>query len=674
MSSSDRSKYGTPDVVLDVETYRDYWMVGFMSTVTEKLVQYEMYPGHPLNIPKLRAIMMRRGTMSFNGDNYDIPMIFLALKVAETKSPEEACLILKVASDRIIGGLKPWHFWDAYGMRRPRIDHVDLFNVAPGQASLKIYGGRVHSKKIQDLPIDPGSSISPEDRLNLLKYNHNDLLVTADLREDLIPQLELRCRMSKEYDYDLRSKSDAQIAETVISRTLEQVTGNRPVKPGFKAGMGFKYRPPGYIQFRTETMIEVMDIIAETDFVVSDKGKVLLPKSISENRIHIGDSVYRMGIGGLHSSEEKVSHRSDKEFFIVDRDVASYYPAIILNQKLYPKHLGSEFLSVYRAIVKQRLKAKRDGDKVTADSLKITINGSFGKFGSQYSTLYSPELLIQVTLSGQLSLLMLIETLECEGIQVISANTDGVVIKCRHERRDDLDRIVADWEATTGFDTEESEYHAIYSRDVNNYIAIKNDGGVKLKGAYAKAGLQKNPTNQICVEAVSDWLTQGAEIEDTIYDCKDVRKFVSVRQVQGGAVKRHGAIPIPLHETKEELIEEAGMSIQPHRLLRWGWDEEHLHTTGEAYKLALKHFTKFEHEDYLGKAIRWVYAKDIEGPIQYKTDSRIVPRSYGAKPVMDLSDYNVPEDLDYQWYIDESYSILRDIGCPEDMIARDPLI
>lgn len=170
------------------------------------------------------------------------------------------------------------------------------------------------------------------------------------------------------------------------------------------------------------------------------------------------------------------------------------------------------------------------------------------------------------------------------------------------------------------------------------------------------------------------WLTEGVEIEDTVYGCDDVRKFISVRQVQGGAVKRHGAIPIPLHETKEELIEQAGMSLREHRLVRWGWNDEDVYTTGEAYKVALKHFTQFEYEDYLGKAIRWVYGRGIDGPIQYKNDNRIVPRSYGAKPMMDLTDYSVPEDIDYHWYINECYSILHDIGCPEDMLSRDPLI
>ena len=47
--------------------------------------------------------------------------------------------------------------------------------------------------------------------------------------------------------------------------------------------------------------------------------------------------------------------------------------------------------------------AKRTGDKVTNEAMKIMINGSFGKFGSKWSVLYSPDLLIQTTVTGQLA-------------------------------------------------------------------------------------------------------------------------------------------------------------------------------------------------------------------------------------------------------------------------------
>ena len=62
-----------------------------------------------------------------------------------------------------------------------------------------------------------------------------------------------------------------------------------------------------------------------------------------------------------------------------------------------------------------------------------------------------------------------------------------------------MERIIKEWEFDTRFETEGSEFQALYSRDVNNYIAIKKDGKIKSKGAYAKPEyaaerLHKNPT------------------------------------------------------------------------------------------------------------------------------------------------------------------------------------
>ena len=123
------------------------------------------------------------------------------------------------------------------------------------------------------------------------------------------------------------------------------------------------------------------------------------------------DITQATGIGGLHSQEKSISVVSNETHVMRNADFASYYPFIILNQGLYPKHLGTKFLSVYRSIVETRLRAKADGNKLIAESLKITINGSFGKLGSKYSKLYSPNLMLATTITGQLTLLMLIEQL-----------------------------------------------------------------------------------------------------------------------------------------------------------------------------------------------------------------------------------------------------------------------
>lgn len=599
-----------PIVVFDIECYRDFFLVYFRSVTNGKEMAYDAYPGKALDCDAITRILRNCVVVSFNGNHYDLPMLTLALTGV-------SCSALKDASDAIIEeNLNYWDFERKYGIRIPGwIDHIDLIEVAPGQGSLKIYGGRLHCQRLQDLPIEPSALISEEDRVALTLYCGNDLQTTIDLYEFLKPQIALREAMSIEYDRDLRSKSDAQIAEAVLRDQVSKSLGYRVQKPSAPLGAAFSYVTPPIIRFVTQQLREVLGIVEATEFRTSEAGKLLMPKELSDLKIEIGSSVYRMGIGGLHSSEATVSHVADADTLLVDRDVTSYYPSIIIGTELFPSHLGKTFLEEYQKILVRRVTAKRAGDKVTAEALKIVLNGSFGKFGSKWSVLYSPSLLIQTTIGGQLLLLMLIEALELEGIPVVSANTDGIVIKCPAALKSTLDGVVCSWELFTGLGTEETEYAALYSRDVNNYLALKTGGGYKAKGAYASPGLQKNPSNAICVEAVATYLEHGTRISDTVNDCVDVRKFITIRKVAGGGMKG---------------------------------------------------------ETFLGKAVRWYYAKGEEGVITYKTNGNIVARSEGARPLMDLpTDGSPPPDLDRGWYVDEAYRILNDIGFKHEPVKDE---
>src|SRR5205814_10349873 len=76
------------------------------------------------------------------------------------------------------------------------------------------------------------------------------------------------------------------------------------------------------------------------------------------------------------------------------------------------------------------LKAEQARMKATEAGLKIALNAAlFGKTGSPWSVLYAPHLMITTTLTGQFALLMLIQRAEAMGICVVSANTDGVVMR-----------------------------------------------------------------------------------------------------------------------------------------------------------------------------------------------------------------------------------------------------
>jgi hypothetical protein len=479
-----------------------------------------------------------------------------------------------------------------------------LIDVAPGKASLKIYGGRLHSRRMQDLPIEPSAIIKQNERELLTTYCINDLDTTIDLFYKLSSQVDLRKKMGEELGMDLRSKSDAQIAESVIKKQIEAIKGTKIYRPELPDDYSFNYVAPKFIKFKHPWLITALKVFESEAFTLNEKGDVAEPENVGMLKIKINQTVYQLGIGGIHSCEKTVNYIAGNDYILVDRDVTSYYPNIILNQRLYPKHIGTEFLTAYKSIVEKRIHAKRTGDKVTDASLKIVINSSFGKFGNRWSALYSPDLLIQTTVTGQLALLMLIEALEDAGIQVVSANTDGIVIYCHKRNQAALFSIIAAWEETTGFNTEETAYTALYSRDINNYVAFKPSGSYKAKGAYADAELSKTPTAQICVQAVVDHLQLDVPIETTIRSCRDARMFVSVRSVTGGAVK--GNV-------------------------------------------------------YLGKAVRWYYAKGETGSINYKKNGNKVAMTDGAKPLM-LLPKEPPEDIDHQWYIAKAHSILADLG------------
>lgn len=584
--------------VMDTEIYCDYFLASFLDVETDVVTHYEITGKDRQERDRLEKAMGCL-TIGFNSINFDLPMITAAIA-------GWPCVDIKRLANSIIEDSVPgWMACKQAGLDVPPWDHIDLIDVAPGKASLKIYGGRLHAPKMQDLPIEPSASIAPDMRKSLRDYCENDLQTTRLLYRELEPVIELRCSMSAQYGVDLRSKSDAQIAETVIKSELEKITGRTYHKPPSKDGAVFRYRDPRIVSFQSRNLQDLFSKILEHDFVVSANGSVKIPDWLRDEKIKIGKS-YQLGIGGLHSCEKGQALVADEGHALFDLDVASYYPSIILQQALSPKALGREFLDVYRSIVMRRLAAKEAGDMVTADTLKIAANGSFGKLGSKYSPLYAPELFLQVTMTGQLALLMLIEALHIRGIDVVSANTDGVVIHCPRALERTADLVAWEWMLDTSYALERTDYRGLYSRDVNNYLAVTIDGKTKGKGIFGKPHLMKNPDRRVVQNAVSDFLAHGKPIGESIEECENVRDFVTIRQVKGGALWR-----------------------------------------GQK----------------LGKAVRFYASSEVSQneSICYAINGNRVPHSGGCRPLMDLP-AAMPDDVHRFVYLQEAKKLLKDVG------------
>lgn len=585
------------EVTLDTECYTNYFLAKFKNHTTGKTVSISALNEEKLDRRKLLKIMQSYLTIGFNSINYDLPMVSAAIAGFSLAN-------LKRLSDEIIREGQPsWITYRKHDLRDYGFNHIDIKEPSAGvMVSLKLYGGRLGAPKLQDLPIEPSAILSEQDAKDIDAYCENDLDTTWMLYQAQQSQFTLRTQMSEQYSVNLMSKSDAQVAEAVFRHELERQKV-RVNKVTLGKNYSFKFKCPSWIQFKSQELNEVLELVKSCEFKLSAAMQPLLPREINK-AFEFNGAKYKFGIGGLHSQESKQICKADENHVLFDIDAASFYPFIILGQGLYPKHLTSRFLDVYKSIVDRRIEAKRNGDKTTADSLKITINGSYGKFGSQYSFLFSPDLLIQTTLTGQLCLLMLIEQVESAGAKVMSANTDGIVVYAHKDNVPDITAAYSLWELETGFELEQTDYVALYSRDVNNYVAVKPNGEIKGKGAFAETSLMKNPSTPICYHAVKCYLAAGTPIIDTIKACNDVTQFLAVRTVKGGAIWR---------------------------------------------------------EQYLGKTVRWYYSTD-NATIHYKTNGNKVPKSYGSKPMMDLTD-SIPSDLDYDWYLRECKNILETLGC-----------
>jgi hypothetical protein len=285
--------------ICDVESYPNYFCVCFESVQTGGRVYFE---GTDFNRNKFRWLLNNCTIVTFNGLSYDIHMMIVALLKPEFTELD----LFRVTEDLIVNNVRAYKVYRDLGINdreAGNIDHIDLINVAFGKASLKLYAGRLHAPYMQDLPYEPGTRLDEEMKRNVLWYCFNDLVNTGVLRADLKKQLELRETMSAEYGVDLRSKSDAQVAEAVISSEIYKRTGSRAKRPEFNPEQTFKYEAPAYVSFKTKQLQDVLSQVQAIDFGVHPgTGNSITPSYFDKLKIVMGSSAYKMGSGGLHSS------------------------------------------------------------------------------------------------------------------------------------------------------------------------------------------------------------------------------------------------------------------------------------------------------------------------------------------------------------------------------------
>jgi hypothetical protein len=271
-----------------------------------------------------------------------------------------------------------------------------------------------------------------------------------------------------------------------------------------------------------------------------------LNKEMERSPFILGDTVVELKCGGIHS---KVDHKTYRSPTLVDLDVKSYYPNLILSFNEYPDGLDETWLEIYRDKVRAREETK-DRAKVSksqedinaANSLKILVNAAYGKMGDKFSLMYDPILGRKVTIRGQLYLLMFMEELHLAGITILFANTDGVLIDT-HGNNPVVDEISRRWEAQRQLVVEKEHYDGWIGQNINDYLLTKHGVLAKKKGKTFNNPNQ-NQANIIPYALAKYFIEGEKDIERIVHAVDDITLFtLCVRAGKGySRVERDGVI------------------------------------------------------------------------------------------------------------------------------------
>lgn len=235
---------------------------------------------------------------------------------------------------------------------------------------------------------------------------------------------------------------------------------------------------------------------------------------------------YDFGTGGIHGCKKGITvTQPGKKIKTID--VASYYPNLSIRNKIYPQHLDTLFCEVYEDLYVER----RSHHKTSAlnKALKLALNGTYGASGDEFSPMYDPKFMMSITINGQLSLCMLMETLiQRFGVEIIMCNTDGFEYVIDEGDEEAIEQCVKEWEELTGLTMEGDTYKTMMAANVNNYVAVYENGEIKRKGAYEYKDLDwhKNQSALVIKQAAVHELLGEGLAEDYIRNHKDEYDFM----------------------------------------------------------------------------------------------------------------------------------------------------
>lgn len=534
-------------IVTDIETMAEYFLCLCYDPQTNKYRKFEVSRWKNTIDRMVRYFEEKNDHyfVTYNGLRFDSQVIEHILrnydKWHELSGLEICARISQVAQDTIHDA--NYEVFPKYRESDLSFKIIDLFalmhyNNKNRMVSLKRLEFEMDLENIEEMPIHHTKTNMTKEEVELtIDYCFNDVDATYEfykvtLGETEHPlykgnnQIELRKDIEAEFGIPCMNYSDSKIGDEIIKKFYCQEKGIQykelPRKGYFRKNINLKNCIAKYVVFETPELSDFLKRIKKTTLGLQDDFK---------EELHFHGNVYSFMKGGLHTENSPKVFEADEEYEIIDWDVSSYYPAIIINNGQFPAHLGKEFLRGYKQMFDKRLElkplAKKDKKiKGIVGALKLAVNSVYGKSSDMQSWIFDRQLTMFTTITGELSLMMLIEQYELNGIHVISANTDGVTIKIKKELIPLMHKLNEWWCNLTQYELERTDYSKIIFSTVNDYLAIKTDGEIKKKGDFlTDFELHKNKSARVVPIALEQYFVHNIPVEHTIRNHKNLYDF-----------------------------------------------------------------------------------------------------------------------------------------------------
>lgn len=419
--------------------------------------------------------------------------------------------------------------WD----REQVFQQIDLYKInhfdnKARRTSLKALEVGMRSRNVKDLPFPVGATLGDAQKDMLIEYNKHDVRETLKFYVRCLDKIKFREELTATYGKNFMNHPDTKIGKDFFVMKLEE-KGVNCKNITIRDRIALADCIPAYIRLETPEFNDILTRIRAVVLNKKQQDELVTTKGVFNDMVATLDGIeYVFGLGGIHSGIPNCIYKAGNGFVMSARDVTSLYPSLAIKNRYYPEHLGETFCDVYEQLFIERRDAKRAGNKNVDATLKLALNGTFGNMGSKYSPFCDHKCLLSITITGQLSMAMLVEQLrKVPQMTICQSNTDGLILHHPEQYLEQVNAICDEWMRVTQLNLECEDIAAVYQRDVNNYIQLGTDGKLKRKGAYEyKYQYHQDPSAMIVPMAAEAALVHGKDIRESITSHRDPFDFM----------------------------------------------------------------------------------------------------------------------------------------------------